>query len=66
MFKNYSNCTRCIHASVCQYKSILEETSNKIGGHWDNLVTPDIFKLSLECSEYEANEKMIKNNNQFY
>ncbi len=62
MFKNYSDCTHCIHASVCQYKSILKEICDKIGGHWDNLAAPDIFKLELECKEYEANEK-IRNNN---
>ena len=47
MFKNYSNCTRCIHASVCQYKSTLKEIYDKINGHWDNLAAPDIFKLEL-------------------
>lgn len=64
MFKNYSNCTHCIHASVCQYKSILKEIYDKIGGHWDNLAVPDIFKLELECKEYEANEK-LRNINPF-
>lgn len=57
MFKNYSDCARCIHTSVCQYKSILKESCNKIKDHWDKLATPDVFKLELECKEYEANEK---------
>lgn len=61
MFKNYSDCTHCIHTSVCQYKDALEETYEKIGGHWDNLVVPDIFKLELECEEYEANENIKSN-----
>ena len=61
MFKNYSDCKNCIHASVCQYKSILKESCDKIRGHWDNLAVPDIFKLELECKEYEANEKIRSN-----
>lgn len=58
MFKIYSDCTRCVHASVCQYKSILEEVYNKISAKWDNIAAPDIFKLELECEEYKANEKI--------
>ena len=54
MFKNYSDCTRCIHTSVCQYKSILKESCNKIKTHWDILAVPDAFKLELECKEYKT------------
>lgn len=61
MFKNYSNCERCIHTSVCQYKSILKESCDEIKGHWNSLTIPDIFKLELECKEYEANETIRGN-----
>lgn len=61
MFKNYSDCAHCVHASVCQYKPILKEVYDKIGGKWDNLAVPDIFKLELECTEYQVNET-IRNN----
>lgn len=60
MFKNYGNCTRCIHASVCQYKSTLKEIYDKINGHWDNLAAPDIFKLELECDKYKLDEATVK------
>lgn len=61
MFKNYSNCTKCCHASVCQYKHILKESCDKINGHWNNLDAPDIFKLELECKEFKENETTVKN-----
>ena len=61
MFKNYSNCTNCIHTEVCQYKFQLKEIYDKLGGHWANLDAPDIFKLELECSQFKANES-IRNN----
>ena len=64
MFKNYSNCARCIHNTVCQYKSMIKEVYDKIGEQWDNLAAPDIFKLELECKEFQENE-IIKNNS-FY
>lgn len=60
MFKNYSNCTRCCHASVCQYKFILKENCDKISGLWDNLDAPDIFKLDLECTEFKEDEATLK------
>ena len=62
MFKNYSNCKRCVHNSVCQYKEILKETEEKINTKWDNIYTPEFFKLELECTEFKENSPEIKNN----
>ena len=65
MFKNYSNCTKCIHNSVCQYKEQLIEAYDKIGTKWANICVPDIFKLELECAEFKANETITNNNSWF-
>lgn len=64
MFKNYSSCEKCIHTSVCQYKSELEDIYDKIGGKWDNLNPADIFRLELTCEQYKLDES-IKNNGGF-
>lgn len=61
MFKNYGNCEKCAHTSVCQYKLELKEIYNKIGGEWDNIAPPDIFKLELGCKEFKE-DKVIRNN----
>ena len=64
MFKKYSDCTRCIHIEVCQYKNQLKEIYDKFNGHWDNINPPEIFKLELECNSFKANES-IRNNSLF-
>lgn len=52
MFKNYSDCTHCIHTNVCQYIIKLKEMYDKIGDYWNNLEPPEIFKLELNCKHY--------------
>ena len=62
MFKNYSDCAKCVHASVCQYRSELKEIYDKIGAKWDNLAAPtDIFKLELRCEEFQDSAIIKKN-----
>lgn len=64
MFKNDSNCERCTHTSVCQYKLELKEICNKIGGKWDNIAPPDIFNLKLNCDQYRE-DITVRNNGGF-
>ena len=65
MIKNYSDCEKCIHASVCQYKLELKNIYDKISGKWDNLNPTDIFRLELICEQYKLN-KSIKNDGEFF
>lgn len=56
MFKNYSNCERCIHASVCSYKLTFKEVYDKINEKWDSLNSTNIFRLELSCNQYNTDK----------
>ena len=60
MFKNYSDCEKCAHTKVCQYKIQLKEVDNKIKDRWNNVCAPDIFKLELSCNQYIEKSTNIK------
>lgn len=63
MIKNYTQCGKCEHNKVCQYKKNVEEILIKTNGHLDNLYVPEIFKINFECKEYKEKEEITKKEN---
>ena len=58
IFKNFTNCERCIHNQVCSFKTEQKDLIDKIEMYLNNKRPSKIFNFILECKckAYQPNE----------